>query len=233
MEYILQDIDIFAEDIGSRLHDIIKEDIVDFCNGKAYRLTVRFHMNLLNDQRFDEFVVTPSITNKGTRKDKIYDVMNLQLYRIQEVLSKDGIEIFSSSIEGDNIDSENIVKINIVEDTSEPFYMGKGKNKTRMKCISISPTTPYIREKVSKYAAESLSKMYCELMNVIKDRKLMSDILEINNTDDDKVLIRAFADQYGELYLATGQEREVLLNRLKEKILIASNKYFDKDIMAE
>lgn len=52
MEYILQETDIFDEDIATKFSDVIKTNQNKFIKGKSYNLTVSFHVNLLNDSRF-------------------------------------------------------------------------------------------------------------------------------------------------------------------------------------
>lgn len=42
----------------------------------------------------------------------------------------------------------------------------------------------------------------------------MSEILEINETEDDKELFRAFIKQYSQLWLTTKENEKTLLDRL-------------------
>ena len=99
------------------------------------------------------------------------------------------------AFQGDYLEGEDIIKIEIFEDTSKSFFTGRGKNKKRMRCHSIVPSRPYIQDTTAKLAAEKLAKIYYDLMNLIKNKKLMSEILGIDETQDDKKLITAFAKQ--------------------------------------
>jgi len=225
MELVLRKTDIFDEKLGSKLNKVIKRSKDSFVNGTAYKMIVSFHVNLLYDHRFEEFVVVPRKTNKGTKEDKISDVLSFQLKELEEVLNKNGIEVYSTTIQGDCLDAENIIKIDISEDDSEPsFLTGRGKNKQRMKVSCIVPSLPYTQENVNKYAGERLGNIFYGFLNVIKDKKLMSEILEIEGTEDEKILFKAFANQYGDLWLATNEKKKELLERLQDRTLSVINK---------
>lgn len=213
MEYILQNTDIFDEEIAERFSKAMDTNKDCFIKGNAYKLTVSFHVNLLDDARFEEFYIpVPCKINKGTRKDKIYDVMRFQLQKLEQVLDQYGIEALSTTIQGDYLEEESIIKVEIIEDTYEPRMIGKGKKRSRTKVSSIVPSMPYTRENVTKLASERISKLFYELMNVIRDKKVMSEILEIKETQDDDVLFKAFAKQYGELWLTTNSREEELIS---------------------
>ncbi|WP_083238793.1 hypothetical protein [Caloranaerobacter ferrireducens] len=230
MEYILQDTDIFDENIGEKFSRVIKNNKDVFIKGKNYSFIVSFHVNLLHDARFESFNIdAPSKINNGERKDKIYDVMSFQLKKLEQVLEENGIEVYSTTIQGDNLKSENIIKIGIIEDTSEPSYSGRGKNRRRIKVSSIIPSLPYTQEKISKFAGERLSELFYQLMYAVKDKRLMSEILEIETTEDDQILFEAFVERYGDLWLTTSETEKELLDQLKERCLFVVKKYFDKD----
>lgn len=183
MEFILQKTDIFDKEIGAKLDMIIRANQDSFIKGYVYKLTVSFHVNLLNDPRFEEFnIPVPSKTNKGTKKDKIYDVMSYQLNSLEQILEHHGIEIYTATIQGDNLETESIFKIEICEDTSEHKFMGKGKNKKRMKVKSIVPSLPYTQANVSKIAFERLCKIYFDIINIIKTKNHVGNIGNRRNT---------------------------------------------------
>lgn len=228
MKYILQNTDIFDEEIGTKFNTAIKTDKEKIDKGKIYKFTVSFHVNLLNDSRAGEFYIPePSKTNKGSKEDRIYDVMSTQLKRLEQTLNENGIEAYSTKIQGDRLEKENIIEIEINEDNSEPKFTGKGKNKKKkkIKVSSIVPSLPYTQENVTKLASERLSKIFYDYMNIIRDKKIMSEILGIDETGDDRKLIKAFVEQYGELWLTTSEKEKDLRNRFKERSLLVLNKY--------
>ncbi|MTI71101.1 MAG: hypothetical protein FH751_12700 [Firmicutes bacterium] len=231
MEYILKDTNIFDENISTKFSKVIESNIDNFIKEKVYKLTVSFHVNLLEDTRFEDFnIENPKKTKGYTKKDKIYDVLSFQLVKMEEVLSEKGIEITSSTIQGENLEDEDIIKTKISEDTSEPSYTGRGKNKTRMKVNSIVPNLHFIQDKVSEHASKRLSKLFCDIMNILNhNKKTMSEILEIEETEDDEKLYGAFVEKYGELWLTTNEREKELFNRLKERAECVLKKYKEKE----
>jgi len=102
---------------------------------------------LLEDQRFEKFYVpSPNKVSKGTQKDKIYDVMRYQLGRIEKVLKENEIETYSTTIQGDYLDSENIIKIEILEDNYKPEFTSRGKVKPRFKICTVVPSLQFTQE---------------------------------------------------------------------------------------
>jgi hypothetical protein len=226
VEYCLYETDIFDEDIGAKANQVIVPDRNSFTIKKVYKLTVKFHVNLLHDRRFEQIEIPASKTSKGTREDKISDLLSFQLDKVEQVLKSHDIEIYSMSIEGDYLDSENMIILELQEDTSIPSFIGRGKNKKRMKAKFIMPSRPYTQEKASQLSAERLGRIYGDLMNVIRDKKIMSEILEIEPTEDDKMLAGAFVKQYGELWLTTSEREKELLQQLEEKVINVLNSYY-------
>lgn len=229
MEYCLYETDIFDEDIGTKADQVISFDRSSYINGKAYKLTVKFHVDLLQDTKFEQVDVPSSITSKGTREDKISDFMSYQLDKVVDVLKNHDIESYSMSIEGDHLDHKNMIIIEMNEDTSKPSFVGRGKNKKRMKMKSIMPSRPFIQERASEHAAKRLGKTYADFMGVIRDKKIMAEILDIKPTEDDKKLGDAFVKQYGELWLTTKERESELLQQLENRALTVLNKYIERN----
>ena len=226
MEYVLKDTDIFDEEIDVKFNQAIlkTKDILD--REKVYKLTVSFHVNLLNDSRFDEFnVPVPSKTKKDTRKDKIYEVMKFQLDKIETVLEQCNIVVNALTIKGDKLEDEKIIKIEIIEDTSAD----KENNIKTAKIRTIVPSMLYTQEIISKHASQRISKFFYDIMKMIRNKKLMSEILEIEATEDDNELFRAFSKQYGELWFTTKEREKELLNRLQERTITAAKRYIDEE----
>ncbi|QDR81318.1 hypothetical protein [Sporomusa termitida] len=226
MEYILHNTDIFDEKINDKFSALIINNQKDFIKGTPYVFTVSFHINLLQDERFYQFdLPAPQFERKAEKKDKIYDVLSFQLKRLERVLGDNGIEAYSTTIQGDNLDAEDIIKLKLLEDTSEPSFMGRGKKKKRMKVSCIVPSVPYTSGLATKFASERISKIFYDFMSAIRSEKIMSEILGIEETNNEDVLFKAFAKQYGELWLPTDKRHEELVDRLKEKTLSVLEKY--------
>jgi hypothetical protein len=230
MEYILKGTDIFDKEIDQKLEMVICKNKDDFIMGKVYRFTVSFNINLLNDSKFQEFEIPDqSKTRKKTQKDKVSDVMSYQLERMKQVLEENGIESYSSTIQGDYLESDNIIKVEITEDTFEPAFSGRGKNKRRIKVCSIIPSLPFTKETVSKFASDKINKIYSDLMDIIKKKKIMAWILEIDETEDDNKLFKAFVEQYGDLWFTTNERKKELLQQLEDKAKTAVKRYIQQE----
>ncbi|MGQ7276618.1 hypothetical protein ACT91Q_01475 [Brevibacillus thermoruber] len=228
MEYILENTDIFDEEIDANFKHVLLNNM-DSLQNKVYSLTVSFHVNLLHSNRFDKCAILPSKSNDGSREDKIYDVLSFQLNKLVQLLAEFGIEVFSATIQGDILEAENIVKISLIEDTSEQLVTGKREKQQMMRVISIIPSLPYTHKTASKLASEKLNNIFSDLINIIKDRKLFSEILGIEETENYGTLFKAFVEQYGELWLATDDRRDELLNRLMERSTFVINKRLEKE----
>lgn len=62
----------------------------NFIKAKAYRLTVSFHVKLLNDIKIDKFEIeVSSNANKAIKRDKVHEVMNFQLKRFLKNIRKE------------------------------------------------------------------------------------------------------------------------------------------------
>ncbi|QGT99483.1 hypothetical protein SYNTR_0890 [Candidatus Syntrophocurvum alkaliphilum] len=166
MKYTLNT-DIFDKNLSQELNNVIETRKDSFVNGMVYKLTVSFHVDLLHDQRFEDFVVPiKSNTNKNKKKDIINELLSFQLKELEQVLNNNGIEIYNATIQGNYLEAINIIKIQISEDTSEPTFTGRGKNKRRMKCFSIIPSIPYIQDKSSNILSEIYAKrIYDEILD--------------------------------------------------------------------
>ncbi|WP_026673605.1 hypothetical protein [Alkalihalobacterium bogoriense] len=230
MEFILNKTTIFDENIDEKFSEVLKSSSDSFAAGNVYKFTVSFHVNLLNDTRFEEFILPVSRKRSNdTRKDKIYDVMSFQLKKLEKVLEENDIEVYSTTIQGDQLAEENIVKIAIDEDlTANQNTSGKGKNTKRGKVSSVIPSLPFTQQNITNLASERISKLFNELMNIIKNKKIMSDILEIDETDDEKKLFKAFASRYGGLWLTTSEKEKELLDQLRNRCEYVLKKYTEE-----
>jgi len=155
MEFILQNTDIFDKEIDVKLNNILLANTDKFITGTVYKFTIIFHVNLLNDIRFKEFDVPDSCKlNKGKKneniEDKITDVLGFQLDKLNHILDKNGMEVYSSTIQGDTLESKNIIKIEISEDNSDHLH--------KSKVGYILPDMPYIKEMAFKVLAKVFAR---------------------------------------------------------------------------
>ena len=93
-----------------------------------------------------------------------------------------------------------------------------------MKVSSIIPNLPSMQKRISDIRSKEISKIYDDFMNALGYRYyLMSEILEIEETNNVQILFKSFAKQYGDLWIVTGDNRKELMNRLEERIILVLN----------
>lgn len=233
MEYVLRDTDIFDPILAEKLDTVILKEAHQFEAKKVYKFIASFHVDLLKElSGFDRFILPASDKinkrKKTDEKDKMYDVLGFQLKQLESILLKNNIEFYSSTIQGDQLESTHIIKIEIVEDESDPVTTRKGKKHRREKVSSVVPSRPYTENLVAKLASERLSGLYNKIFNVIRNKKIMSEILEINETDDDNLLFQAFVQEYGDLWLTTNEREKELFDKLINRTIEVLEKYKDE-----
>ncbi|OMD09853.1 hypothetical protein [Paenibacillus odorifer] len=219
MDFILIDNDIF----NVNLCEEVKNEIIPFFDSSlldcTFHLTISFNVNLLNDARMDLVDVPLKKWEKNiTRKDKIYNILHFQLDKIDKALCDSGLNISRATIQGEELEAINYIKIQLIEQDSRPNTSKNKKNSKPMKVKSVVPSLSFIQDTVSSYAGERLTNIYIDLMKVIRNKKIMSEILEIEATEDDRKLFDAFCNQYQDLWFPTKDEKEFLLNKLREKV---------------
>jgi len=138
MEYTLQS-NVFDEAITSK----IEINNNGFSAGKFYNLAVFFHVQWVSDSRFQ---LDNPRTKDTLNRDYIYEVLNGKLDSIEQFFASRGITIMRAAIIGDNLESTEIMIIEISEMPAEIIPTKSGKNNKPMKLRSIIPSKPYINE---------------------------------------------------------------------------------------
>ena len=64
-----------------------------------------------------------------------------------------------------------------------------------------------------------MSKIYCDLSNCINNNDILCQILDIEHTDDENKIYKAFCEEYNDLWFGNEEKikrlREKLMNRIK------------------
>lgn len=233
MEYMLHNTDILDPSLAEKFNISILDDIHQFDRKNAYRFVVSFHVDLLkNSSRFDSFILPASNKITKSRKkdgtEKLSGVLRYQLNQLEDVLQKNNIELSASTIQGDQLESINTIKIEIEQDTLEPIDISTG-GKKRPIIRSIMPNKQYTEGLIRKFKSERLSKLYYLLFDAVGNNKsIMSEILEIEETDDEVVLFQALVKEYGEIWFTTKSREEELIEKLINKALRVVEKYHGK-----
>lgn len=87
-----------------------------------------------------------------------------------------------------------------------------------------------IKKNCTRIMTEEIAKIFCSYMNIIRDKKFLSEILEIKPTKNIMLLFDAFAEQYGELWFCTDERRNELMNRLDERTLFVLDKHMTSKV---
>lgn len=226
MEFILKNTDIFDISLRNKFDSLLKTCKEHFEEGKPYNLTMSFHVNLIQDPRKDKYEMNMSSkVDAKKHEDRIYEIMSTQLDKVEEIMTQNGIESYSLTIQGDNLDYINIIKFDFEEDKRKPAYSGRGKSKTRIKVRSIAPNAPGTRATAAKFMQQRLNKLFSTFYDTIRNKEILSEVLEVEKTNDVNVLYKAFVNQYWELGFTTSEREKELLEQLKGKCLAALEKH--------
>ncbi|MBA2938195.1 hypothetical protein HZF08_07740 [Paenibacillus sp. CGMCC 1.16610] len=230
MEYILYNTDIFDPTLAEKFDAVILSELHQFADKKVYKFIASFHVeNLSNVSGFESFKLPPSnkvkTRNKSDGKDKMYEVLGFQLKQLEGVLLKNNIEFISTTIQGDRLESSQIIKIEIESDMPKSTASNNGRKQQFGRVSTVMPSKIYTENLVSKLASERLTELYNKFFSIIRNKKMMSEILEIDETDDDNKLFQAFVKKYGRLWLTTCENEKELLDNLKNKSIEIVNKY--------
>lgn len=233
MEFVLKNINIFDESVYDAFDKLLKANIKKFPKKFPYIIFVSFNLGLeysVESQPLIENLIDSSNTINAY-DDINSKALSIQADKFKEILNANEIETFSLTIQGENLDINNSVKIRFKEDKSKPLDKIKAKNEITI--VAISHNIHKTTENVSKLKHERMSKIFDDYINIIRDRKIMSEILDISPTDNINELYMSFVEQYGDLWLTTNQREKELLDRLKEKSLSVIDKYFKTNIFEE
>lgn len=218
MKLIIKKIHIFDIRIQDEFREFIKLNKDKLDSNKCYTLILRYNAKTVLEN--DNFDFNNSIYNnveiKFKDENKEYKALRTQLEKCTDILKENGIECYDSTIEGDSL-KNNDVKIILEEDKSEPAYTGRGKNKRRIGMSSVMPNKEYTINTISKFFNERMSKIYSNLSNNISN-EIMCKILDIEYTEDENKIYKAFCDQYGDLWICNEKRAEELKQKLINRV---------------
>ncbi|WP_249898459.1 hypothetical protein [Paenibacillus sp. PK3_47] len=139
------------------------------------------------------------------------------------------LQIIGASIQGEQLDAPDMIKILVTKQEVDTVPSRKKKDKP-LKVTGIIPSLPFTQDTMSKLAHKRLSEIYNDLMNMIRDKKIMSEILEIEVTEDNNKLFNDFCNQYRELWLCTDEQRKELYKKLWERIETVINQHSERNV---
>lgn len=227
-ELIIKNTHIFDNKIQEGFSKFIKNNKCNLEADKCYVLVITYNAKeVLNKEEFNfENSIYNTIEVKFKHENKKDKALSTQLENWRNILKDEGIECYSSTIEGDCLNS-NDVKIYIEEDKSEPAYNGSGKNKKRISVSCIMPNKEYTINTATRLYNERMSKLYYRLSEGINNNEILCKILDIEHTEDDNKIYKAFCEEYNDLWLGNEEQlknlREKLRNRIKLVIGLEDN----------
>ena len=237
MDFTLKNTNVFDTNIELIFDKIIKKNIEKFNREIPYSMVISFDVSLIKIVNLHELKnIIINETGKEIKEDDIiYEAMSSQLDRFKSILKENGIESYCINIQGDNLDIKNSVKVCLEEDKSESVYSGRGKNKARCSVHGIAPNILVTREKINEIVNDRANEIFHKLMNIIHDTKIMSEILEIEETNDSNILLKTFAEKYWVLVFPFSQdeERKKAIEQFKERSLAVVRKCFDNNEKGE
>lgn len=224
MQLTIKNTHIFDRKIQNEFREFIKLQKDKLSTGKSYELNIIYNAKVVLDKYEDKFYFDNSIYNnikiEFKNQNKKDEAISMQLEQCRGILKDYGIECYKSTIEGNNL-KDNNVKIVIKEDKSEPFYMGRGKNKGRISVTVIIPNIDYAERKMDELYGNIAAQTYFDLHKSIGN-EMMCKILDIQNTRDNNIIWESFIKEYGDLFFSTEDKhkksKEKFLNRVRTLI---------------
>lgn len=225
MEFGIKNTDLFDSRLYQKTVDLLKEeDNLANEKEKVYKLSVIFHVKWIHDERKYEFykkcVEHTRSYPKKKGEDEIYDVLQFQLQQVEKALEDCSIQLQDTGIYGRSLEEENAVYVQLEEQKKEA-----GKGKVRV----IMGDETYTREKTAKLVNEYYNNQFNKLFEIIRDKKLLAEILEIEETEDMQTLFEAYIEQYGNFFV-TQAESKKLRDKLKKRIETIIKKYENNEI---
>jgi hypothetical protein len=210
MQLTIKNIHIFDCKIQDEFRKFIELKRDKFKDNKSYMLTIIYNAGPLSSKDESEFYFDNSIYNNIQPKwrDKKDEALNTQLHKCGDILKEYEIKCYWYSIQGDDLKNRN-VKIILEEDTSKGSYIEDG-----VTISGIIPNRKAAINRIFQMFNERVSKLYSGLTEKV-DNKVMCKILDIQYTEDENIIYKAFYKEYGELGFCS-DERD---KELKEKLI--------------
>lgn len=240
MEYILKGTDIFDLNICKKVEVLLSKNNLSSDLESWYRLEVIFHVNLLKSEKlkdyYKQYVSTKSVSNdkQENQKDFIYGVLGNVLKNIQSVFERNNINLDDLWIVGDEIESKDTI---ILKLSTSNKYLGNQKSSTDKKSKTpehiivrnIVPSRISINKKVRNLVEEAMNKRFDNYLE-ITDTRIMSQILDVDITDNINILFKEFVNQYVQYFaLHRDDEVDALHEKFKERAVFVWNNYYAKE----
>ena len=153
-----------------------------------------------------------------TVKDIVGDVLSFQLQKVVDAFRNySGIEFDMAAIKGRVLEDDK----NILVYVEPKDLLSKGKMLT---VHSIRPDEDLTNERANEFLEVHYNRIFSEVLDTLKDKKLLAEILEVEDSEDTNLLFNTFIREYGTLFL-TDKEREQRVEKFKNKALEVAAKH--------
>ncbi|AJH02176.1 hypothetical protein LF65_05669 [Clostridium beijerinckii] len=209
MQLIIKNTHIFDCKVQEEFRKFIELKIDKFKDSKYYMLTIIYNAESLSSNDESEFYFDNSIYNNIQPKwrDKKDEALDTQLHKCGDILKEYGIKCYWYSIQGDDLKNKN-VKIILEEDKSKGSYIEEG-----ITISGIMPNRKAAINRVCQMFNERVSKLYSGLTEKV-DNKVMCKVLDIQYTEDENIIYKAFFKEYGELGFCSDERHKELMEKL-------------------
>ena len=86
------------------------------------------------------------------------------------------------------------------------------------------PDEDLTNERANEFLKVHYNRIFSEVLDTLKDKKLLAEILEVEDSEDMNLLFNTFIREYGTLFL-TDKEREQRVEKFKNKALEVTAKH--------
>ncbi|AOY76887.1 hypothetical protein [Clostridium formicaceticum] len=225
MELILNDTNIFDEDIDIKLRELLDQNKDKIDTSKFFEVNIIFNKNAVDFAK----LVEEGILNKRERSKNIQEnyskKLRIQLEEIEKVLESVKIVINKLHLTGDDFSTnERIIKVKLEE---------KSK-KQEMRVTVVTPDLQYILNVLGDYASKELSEIFCKLYYDIlhENMDLLIEIVGCEPTKNLKEIFHSFAMQYKKFIF----NKAYIIEDLQKRAIPVFERYesaFNKDTKSE
>ncbi len=239
MELLITDTNIYDLNLYDLIDQEIKSGFFDVRDDMRYNLEVIFHVELLNDRRlkeyYHEYVKHEPVIKMGSKDEQAYyEYLHYVIHKVHEVFENNNIKIRHMTIAGENMSNINSIMINLEQGEQiiiEPEVKKRGRKREPkyISVCSVVPSRAYTTEVINRIREKGLNKRFKDYLE-IGGIKIMSQILDINITDDVNVLFREFINKYAHLWSIHGEnEEDELHKKFFERVEYVGKKYYSDD----
>lgn len=209
MEFIIKNTHIFDNKIQQKFSKFVNGNKCNLNMGKCYILVITYNAkSVLNKEDFNfENSIYNTIEVKFKHENKKDKALSTQLDNYRKILKDERIECYNSIIEGYWLNS-NDVNISIKENKSEPSYNDRRKNKKRISVSCIVTDKEYTTNTATRLYNERMRKIYFNLSNCINNKEIFCRILDIEYTDNDNRIYKAFCEEYNDLWFGNKEVKK-------------------------